>query len=84
MTAKHYKDAYVKLLNELPKWKQLAIKEDSIKNKWSGILTEFIANVIITAEKEFELSPVDTVEKQLPIESVKSKEKPKKQIKKKI
>ena len=54
MTSEHYKNTYNKLLNELPKWKQMAVKEDSEKNHWSGILTEFIKNVIYTAEKEFE------------------------------
>lgn len=54
MTSVLYKNTYDKLLNSLPKWKQLAIKEDSIKNYWSGILTEFIQSVIQTAEKEFE------------------------------
>ena len=54
MTSEHYKNTYNKLLNELPKWKQMAVKEDSEKNHWNGILTEFIKNVIYTAEKEFE------------------------------
>ena len=38
----------------MPKWKQLAIKEDTKRNNMSGILTEFLAKVIETAEKEFE------------------------------
>ena len=38
----------------MPKWKQLAIKEDSQRNNMSGILTEFIAKVIEIAEKEYE------------------------------
>lgn len=54
MTSEHYKNTYNKLFNELPKWKQMAVKEDSERNNWSGILTEFIKNVIYTAEKEFE------------------------------
>ena len=54
MTSEHYKNTYNKLLNELPKWKQMAEKEDREKNHWNGILTEFIKNVIYTAEKEFE------------------------------
>ena len=54
MTSQHYKNTYNKLFNELPKWKQMAVKEDSERNNWSGLLTEFIKNVIYTAEKEFE------------------------------
>lgn len=54
MTSEHYKNTYNKLFNELPKWKQMAVKEDSERNNWSGLLTEFIKNVIYTAEKEFE------------------------------
>ena len=38
----------------MPKWKQLAIKEDTARNNMSGILTEFLAKVIETAEKEYE------------------------------
>jgi hypothetical protein len=53
MTLKQYKDTYNKKFNELPKWKQLAIKEDSTNNKQSGILTDFVKDVIETAEKEF-------------------------------
>lgn len=53
MTSDQYKSIYNKLFNQLPKWKQLAVKEDSIKNQWSGVLTEFIKNVISTAENEF-------------------------------
>lgn len=54
MTSNQYKETYDKLFNLLPKWKQFAVKEDSIKNHWSGILTEFVQNVIVTAEKEFD------------------------------
>ena len=50
MTSEHYKNTYNKLFNELPKWKQMAVKEDSERNNWSGLLTEFIKNVIYTAE----------------------------------
>ena len=54
MTSNQYKETYDRLFNLLPKWKQFAVKEDSIKNHWSGILTEFVQNVIVTAEKEFD------------------------------
>jgi hypothetical protein len=53
MTSNQYKLVYNKLFNQLPKWKQIAVKEDSIKNNWSGVLTEFIKNVIVTAETEY-------------------------------
>lgn len=49
-----YKQTYNKLFTELPKWKQFAIIEDSKNNNWSGILTDFVKNVIYTAEIEFE------------------------------
>lgn len=62
MTADHYKSTYNKLLKELPKWKQLAIKEDSNKNHWSGVLTEFVQNVIYTAEKSWTDSPKVEIE----------------------
>lgn len=54
MTSTQYKETYDKLFNLLPKWKQIAVKEDSVKNHWSGILLEFVQNVIVTAEKEFD------------------------------
>jgi len=59
MTSKQYKDTYNRKFNELPKWKQLAIKEDSQNNKWSGLLTDFIKGVIETAEKEY-IEPAKT------------------------
>ena len=49
MTSTQYKETYDKLFNLLPKWKQIAVKEDSVKNHWSGILLEFVQNVIVTA-----------------------------------
>lgn len=61
MTAKQYQDTYNRKFNELPKWKQLAIKEDSINNKWSGLLTDFIKGVIETAEKEYKETKKDEV-----------------------
>lgn len=54
MNSLHYKTAYNNILNQMPKWKQLAIKEDTARNNMSGILTEFLAKVIETAEKEYE------------------------------
>lgn len=54
MTSEHYKSAYDKLFNSLPKWKQIAVKEDSVKNHWSGILLEFVQNVILKAENDFD------------------------------
>ena len=54
MNSLHYKNAYNNILSQMPKWKQLAIKEDSQRNNMSGILTEFIAKVIEIAEKEYE------------------------------
>lgn len=56
MTAEYYENAYNSILNTMPKWKQIAIKEDSINNNMSGILTEFLAKVIEQAEKDFELN----------------------------
>jgi len=61
MTAKQYQDTYNRKFNELPKWKQLAIKEDSINNKWSGLLTDFVKGVIETAEKEYKEKKEDEV-----------------------
>jgi hypothetical protein len=46
MTSSFYKTVYRRKFNELPKWKQLAIVEDSENNHWSGILTEFVKGVI--------------------------------------
>lgn len=54
MNSLHYKNAYNSIFNQMPSWKQKAIIEDSEKNKMTGLLTDFIAKVIETAEKEFE------------------------------
>ena len=54
MTSTLYKTTYEKLYGQLPKWKQIAVVEDSVRNNWSGILTEFVQNVIRIAEQEFE------------------------------
>ena len=53
MTASFYKTVYQRKFNELPRWKKLAIVEDSEKNNWSGLLTDFIKSVIEEAEKDF-------------------------------
>jgi len=53
MTASFYKTVYQRKLNELPPWKKLAVVEDSERNNWSGILTDFIKSVIEEAEKEY-------------------------------
>lgn len=48
--AQRYKLSYETLLAECPKWKRNAILEDIVNKKNSGLLTEFIGNVIISAE----------------------------------
>lgn len=53
MTATFYKTVYQRKFDELPRWKRLAIVEDSERNHWSGILTDFIKSVIEEAEKEY-------------------------------
>ena len=53
MTASFYKTVYQRKFNEMPRWKQLAIVEDSTRNNWSGLLTEFVKAVIEEAEKDF-------------------------------
>jgi len=53
MTSSFYKTVYQRKFNELAKWKQLAIVEDSQRNNWSGLLTDFIKSVIEEAEKEY-------------------------------
>ena len=53
MTASFYKTVYQRKFNEMPRWKKLAIVEDSEKNNWSGLLTDFIKSVIEEAEKEY-------------------------------
>jgi hypothetical protein len=66
----------------LPRWKKLAIVEDSERNNWSGLLTEFIKAVIEEAEKEYANSKTTAVNK--PVEYAKeSDSKSKKTIKKK-
>jgi len=53
MTSSFYKTVYQRKFEELPRWKKLAIVEDSERNNWSGLLTEFIKAVIEEAEKEY-------------------------------
>ena len=48
--AQRYKLSYETLLAACPKWKRTAIIEDIANKKNSGLLTEFIGNVIISAE----------------------------------
>jgi len=50
--AQKYRDTYEKVFNNLPNWKKLAIQEDSKLNKRSGLLVDFLTQVIYDAEKE--------------------------------
>jgi hypothetical protein len=50
--AEKYRDTYNKLFEELPNWKKCAIQEDSKLNKRSGLLVDFLSQVIYNAEKE--------------------------------
>ena len=54
MTSYFYKSVYQRKFKELPRWKQLAIEEDSQSDHWSGILTEFVKSVIEEADKSFD------------------------------
>ena len=82
MTASFYKTVYQRKFEELPRWKKMAIVEDSKRNNWSGLLTDFVKAVIEEAEKEYANSR-STVSN-TPIEYVKDSEtKSKKTIKKK-
>ena len=82
MTASFYKTVYQRKFNELPRWKKLAIVEDSERNNWSGLLTDFVKAVIEEAEKEYANSKTSTniVVKEIVTEG---EIKPKKAIKKK-
>jgi hypothetical protein len=82
MTSKQYKIAYDKLFNQLPKRKQLAVKEDSKKNNWSGILTDFVRGVIYNAEKEFDQNQLTMVDEVSPSNAEKGT-KPSKKLKNK-
>jgi len=53
MTASFYKTVYQRKFNEMPRWKKLAIVEDSERSNWSGLLTDFIKSVIEESEKDF-------------------------------
>jgi hypothetical protein len=82
MTASFYKTVYQRKFNELPRWKKLAIVEDSERNNWSGLLTDFVKAVIEEAEKEYANSKSSTTN--VSVETVKESEiKTKKTIKKK-
>ena len=81
MTAAFYKTVYNRKFEDLPSWKKLAILEDSKKDNWSGILTDFVKAVIEEAEKEYANSVTRPVTN---IEFVSAEdEKPKKALKKK-
>ena len=82
MTASFYKTVYQRKFDELPRWKKLAIVEDSERNHWSGLLTDFVKAVIEEAEKEYANSKTSTdiVLKEIVTEG---EIKPKKTIKKK-
>jgi len=82
MTSNQYKNTYDELYNQLPRWKQLAVKEDSVRNNWSGILTDFVKNVIFIAEKEFEENTHKMVDDVVPC-NIEKEKKPKKKIKNK-
>jgi len=61
MTASFYKTVYQRKFNEMPSWKKTAIVEDTERNNWSGLLTEFIKSVIEEAEKDYANSKTTTV-----------------------
>lgn len=83
MTASFYKTVYQRKFNELPRWKKLAIVEDSERNNWSGLLIDFVKAVIEEAEKEYANSKTNV--ENSPVEYKKNSEnKSKKTIKKKI
>jgi hypothetical protein len=82
MTASFYKTVYQRKFKEMPRWKQLAIVEDSTRNNWSGLLTEFIKAVIEEAEKDYANSKSTILN--TPVEYVNNSDnKTKKTIKKK-
>lgn len=83
MTSNQYKTTYDRLFNQLPKWKQLAVKEDSDRDYWSGILTDFVKNVIDTAEKEYEQNKVKLTEEVISPNVEKGKKTSKKKLKNK-
>jgi len=49
--AKRYEQTYNDLLDKLPIWKRIAIREDIKLHKSSGLLDEFVMDVIKTAEE---------------------------------
>jgi hypothetical protein len=50
--AKRYEECYKKQFEALPLWKRVAVTEDIKANYNSGILQDFVASVITTAETE--------------------------------
>jgi len=50
--AEKYRNTYNKVFADLPNWKKCAIEEDSKLNKRTGILVDFLSQVIYNAEKE--------------------------------
>jgi hypothetical protein len=76
MTASFYKTVYQRKFNEMPRWKKLAIVEDSENNHWIGLLTDFIKAVIEEAEKEYANSvtkPINNEVKYVSSEETESK-----------
>jgi intein-encoded DNA endonuclease-like protein len=55
--AKRYEECYNKQFDALPLWKRVAIEEDISTHKESGILQDFVASVIMTAETEVTNQP---------------------------
>jgi len=56
--ARRYKLSFETLLAACPKWKRTAVLEDIANKKNTGLLTEFIGNVIISAESQDVAAPV--------------------------
>lgn len=55
--AQRYKLSYETLLAACPKWKRTAVLEDIANKNNTGLLTEFIGNVIISAELQDVAAP---------------------------
>jgi hypothetical protein len=55
--AQRYKLSFETLLAACPKWKRTAVLEDIANKKNTGLLTEFIGNVIISAESQDVAAP---------------------------
>lgn len=54
MIGNYYKKAYEETLQKCPKWKQSAILEDIANKKNSGIVIDFIQNIVYLAESRFD------------------------------